>query len=155
MKRTLLLLLCSSPLLNAMTEVKVKQDNVEALAAKLRSDLFGKAVENNWIDIAKELLAKRINPNNICNGYNRSPLMCALKFYKSDYPDMVKLLIAHGAEFAEGEKFNMDKLSDKKKLALLHAIEAGKKERQALLEAEKNLTVAKLPTEAEEKKEIL
>lgn len=231
MKRILLFLACNSqPLLNAMTEVKVKQAGLEILEAKLNEALLVESLKNNNIALVEELLDENVNPNYVTDS-GETPLSIAVElgsidmmrvliaahadvnkgiFFKSTektivtwalilaiinkrpkiaellidtgadvqaqeivFTDefltsketsktalmyaiefgqatIVRKLIAKGAEFTDQIKeIDFSKISNK--LAIKEAIALGKKERQALLEAEKNLAETKLTTEAEEK----
>lgn len=236
MKRILLFLACNSHLLlNAMTEVKVKQNSLETFEARLNEELLIESVKKNDIATVKTLLDEKVNPNYVINtgetplsiaiergsigmvrvliaadadvnkrisfrGTENCPrkikktiitsalilaiinqhseiaellidtgahvrareiihwdkefeetsttaLMCAIKHGQAN---IIRKLIAKGAELTDQiEQIDFSKISNK--LAIKQAIALGKKERQEKLEAEKNLTVAKLPTEAEEK----
>lgn len=93
MKRILLFLLCSSPLLlNAMTEVNVKHNTLKTIEIKLKAALLRESVKNNDITTAKALLAEKIIYNRTSLTYLLVEEVCNLNV------NMIKILLDAGAD---------------------------------------------------------
>lgn len=96
MKRTLLLLFCSSPvLLNGMANINIKQNTLEIAEILLTEELLAESVENNDINTVQTLLIEKVNLDKV--------LLTKLLFSAiiKQNIDMVKILVAAGANMNE------------------------------------------------------